>query len=588
MATQTVLSTGTTFLSSALAGVNLSTSAIMLVGTDPGFGSCTALLKFTLPSLPVTAVDHAVLKTFLFAKIGAPASPVVVNRITSDFAIATVTYNTSPTYVATASTENITSGDVLQYVEFDVTQLVNQWLDGTYINYGIALTNSDGITQVQLGGKTIGPAYEPQLVLSYTEGPVGPTGPTGPAGPQGDTGPAGPQGDSGPAGPMGPTGEPGPSFLVGDMAPTCGIGEFNEAYINLSSGELYYKLPAPVPPPVREIPVPTGNALLVGSTQTYTTIEAALAAASDGDRLLLDAETFFITDTINVNKSVTLEGQGMDQTTVITITTTVLTMFNVTVPNVIFRNMKIIQDYASNLAIETVIGINNLSADGIYVDSCEISVCEIGIGIKATEFQISNCKFTYAPSAAAGNGYYYLLISSTSGDSIIDNNTFVSASGANECRFIIITNIGVSSGTLQNTLTISRNTQVDSVQTLRHLLVMEEYIGSDFTLFVHDNETVLEGNAPVLLYNPDLSIFNFIAFSYNSVENTAEKGLSGIDGGFSGTTKIYEYDNTIQNQAFRVDWTSATVPPSYVMGYSTTITTPPDLPLESCYWLPLI
>ena len=137
---------------------------------------------------------------------------------------------------------------------------------------------------------------------------------------------------------------------------------------------------------IRPIPAPTGATILVGSSQTYTTIDAALAAANNGDRLLLDAETFIITTTVTVNKSVTIEGQGIGTTTVITTLNTVISMFNVTVSNVIFRNMSII-DFPSVLSVESVISINNLLATGIYVDSCEISVCELGIAIKATEFR---------------------------------------------------------------------------------------------------------------------------------------------------------------------------------------------------------
>ncbi|MEL7566102.1 MAG: DNRLRE domain-containing protein, partial [Dehalobacterium sp.] len=168
MATQTLLSTGTTFVSSVLDSVNLSFSAIIIVGTDPVFGDSISFLKFMIPALPVATVDSAKLRLFVFVKTEGPPSPVVVNRVTSVFDIDTVTYNTQPTYEPTASMINVTMSDVLQYVEIDVTTLVNQWLNGTYPNEGIALTNPDGTTAVQFGGKSIGAAYEPQLVLTYS------------------------------------------------------------------------------------------------------------------------------------------------------------------------------------------------------------------------------------------------------------------------------------------------------------------------------------------------------------------------------------------------------------------------------------
>ena len=73
-----------------------------------------------------------------------------------------------PTYVPTASTTVISTEEVLQYIEIDITVLVNQWLNGIAPNYGIALTNSDGTTSVQFGGKPVGAAFEPQLVVTYS------------------------------------------------------------------------------------------------------------------------------------------------------------------------------------------------------------------------------------------------------------------------------------------------------------------------------------------------------------------------------------------------------------------------------------
>ncbi|WP_232304347.1 cell surface glycoprotein [Bacillus cereus] len=363
-----------------------------------------------------------------------------------------------------------------------------------------------------------------------------------------------------------------------------------DIYIDFLTGSTYYKLSQPVSPMIRPIPAPTGATILVGSSQTYTTIDAALAAANNGDRLLLDAETFIITTTVTVNKSVTIEGQGIGTTTVITTLNTVISMFNVTVSNVIFRNMSIIQDFPSVLSVESVISINNLLATGIYVDSCEISVCELGIAIKATEFQITNCNFTYAPAASPNNGYFYIIISSTSGQSIIDGNTFVSDSGNTRCRFIIITNITVNSGTLQGNLVISNNTQDNlSPATLRHLLDIEEFVGTNFGLFLLNNTTVNEGNVPVLLFNADLTIFKFIEVVGNSIQNTAGKGLIGSDSSSIGQTPIFSSGNTIANQFFTLGWASATVPPSFIVGYNTTvIPVPPNRPLTNCYWLMLI
>lgn len=85
--------------------------------------------------------------------------------------------------------------------------------------------------------------------------------------------------------------------------------------------------------------------------------------------------------TYKVNKSVTIEGQGKGATTVITTINTVTTMFNVTVSNVVFQNMSLIQDFVSIASIETIIRVGNVAATGIYVENREISVCEFGISL---------------------------------------------------------------------------------------------------------------------------------------------------------------------------------------------------------------
>lgn len=168
MATQTLLSTGTTYVSSVMPSTDLSVSAILFVGADPNFGSCISFLKFAIPSLTVSAVDSAILRLFVLVKTGDSPSPVVVNRVTSDFDINSATYSTMPGCVATDSMTDVITDEVLNFVEIDVTDLVNQCLDGTCANYGIALINSHETTSVQFGGKTIGATAEPQLVLSYS------------------------------------------------------------------------------------------------------------------------------------------------------------------------------------------------------------------------------------------------------------------------------------------------------------------------------------------------------------------------------------------------------------------------------------
>jgi hypothetical protein len=427
------------------------------------------------------------------------------------------------------------------------------------------------------------------------QGDTGPTGAQGIQGIQGDTGPTGPTGAAGAAGATGDTGPTGTTVLTGTGAPSCADGALGNLYIDITNGNTYYKMTQPTSPLVRAVPSVTGTTHNVGAAiaSPYDTIQNAINAATtlDGDSLFLVDATYTITSVINVNKSITIEGNEPGTTTIQKIVATGGSdnMMNVTAPYVVLKNFKIIQNYPSTLSTETVIVVNNAAATGIYIENCEIAPCEFGIGIKTAQFQITNCAFTYAPLAAANNSYRYIAIYNSTGESIIDNNTFVSDSGNSRCYFIAITNVAVNSGTFEGQLLVSNNTQVSAPFTLRHLLDMEEFLGTDFQLFINNNTTISEGNVPILLFNAKLGIFRFIELIGNSIQNTAGKGLVGIDSSYIGTTDIYNSGNTFANPSFTPPWISATVPSGLSVGYnSSAIPTNPSLPIATCYWIQLM
>jgi len=113
-------------------------------------------------------------------------------------------------------------------------------------------------------------------------------------------------------------------------------------------------------------PAPTGSTLTVGTGQTYATIAAALAAANNGDRLLLTAETFTLSAAVTVNKQITIQGAsragtiiqsagtGTDPTTLLTVQTS----------NFVIRDCTVKHRKTVNTSVETaisVIGFSNTS-----------------------------------------------------------------------------------------------------------------------------------------------------------------------------------------------------------------------------------
>jgi len=167
----------TTFVSSAQPAQSFSFYPLMYVGNDPSaFLNCIGLMEIDLSSVPVTNVDSAVLQLSVIVKTGTEPSPVVVNRVISMFDASTVTYDTLPSFTATTAQVDVSTSDLYSIINIDITELVNQWLSGIYPNYGIALTNNDGVTLVQFGTNNI--VYEPyfpKLVITYSDTPTPPT-----------------------------------------------------------------------------------------------------------------------------------------------------------------------------------------------------------------------------------------------------------------------------------------------------------------------------------------------------------------------------------------------------------------------------
>lgn len=110
--------------------------------------------------------------------------------------------------------------DSLKWVNFDVTELVRDWLDGSLPNHGIALSAADSTLAVILQAKEMLEGSHAVLeILSNVEGSAGLTGPPGPQGPPGPAGREGLPGSAGLQGRMGPPGEVGPQGPEGKQGP---------------------------------------------------------------------------------------------------------------------------------------------------------------------------------------------------------------------------------------------------------------------------------------------------------------------------------------------------------------------------------
>ena len=120
---------------------------------------------------------------------------------------AAVTAATGPGISAAFATIAISNAQKEKFVTVDVTDLVQDWVDGLTANNGIAiLPNAVNDIRLTLDSKENGATSHPMEIEVAL---IGPEGPQGPQGPQGITGAQGLQGNIGPIGPTGATGATG-------------------------------------------------------------------------------------------------------------------------------------------------------------------------------------------------------------------------------------------------------------------------------------------------------------------------------------------------------------------------------------------
>ena len=164
-------------------------------------GATKSYIKFQLQSsLPPNAaagnVSKATLKLFL-SPLTAPTGAIDIYPITSTWSESTLSSSSTPTLAATPFASGINVGNANSFLVVDVTQLVQEWLEGSanggLANDGIALVANTSTTYAVFDSKeSIVTSHEPRLeIVLANSGPQGPAGPQGPQGPQGAAGTAG-------------------------------------------------------------------------------------------------------------------------------------------------------------------------------------------------------------------------------------------------------------------------------------------------------------------------------------------------------------------------------------------------------------
>jgi hypothetical protein len=155
--------------------VNLGHTTDMWAGYDeylePDGKIARSLVRFNMTSLPPNVkITKAMLRVYLVSCWDYPGTSrrIRTYRITSTWSENNVTWNNKPGYESAYGSRSIVC-PAWGWYEFDVTDLVRAWYDGTYTNHGIMLRGPEvsGLNASWRGFSTREGPYRPQLVIKY-------------------------------------------------------------------------------------------------------------------------------------------------------------------------------------------------------------------------------------------------------------------------------------------------------------------------------------------------------------------------------------------------------------------------------------
>lgn len=320
----------------------------------------------------------------------------------------------------------------------------------------------------------------------------------------------------------------------------------------------------------------------------FLTLQAALADAGvvNGDTIQIKNGTYAVSATINVNKQVSIYGESKAGVILETAGagSDPVAMVNISVDNVIVKNLTLKHKKTTNTSVEAVIqasggGFPQTRVDNITIDSVRIEFMEFGAVFRASDWIMSNSEFVYTGptnSTRRAIGVYGNL-----GNSFVYQNTFDNGSASGNLRFVQLTS---TTGTNPNetysgALVIEGNEQ--TANALQQFFNQDSWQGSanDFQIQFKNNTTLNDSSAFVVFFGAVANfgdILSEVTLSGNTANNGGGKGLVAVDGSGaiafrSSALPFHASGNTATNTGFLGAYVTATgVSPAYWAGYNST------------------
>jgi pectin methylesterase-like acyl-CoA thioesterase len=312
--------------------------------------------------------------------------------------------------------------------------------------------------------------------------------------------------------------------------------------------------------------------LVVGSGEVHTTLESAIAAASNGQNILVKAGTYLVSSSIAVNKEVKIVGEDADTVIFETAGTTSdpVNMFVVRANNAALAKMTIKHKKTSNTSVEAAVvasggGFPQTRISNFIMEQCKIEFVEFGLTVRAEEWCVRDSQFTYA-TGSVSNSARAIGIYGTKGNAFIKDN-FLKNDIINGTSFrpLYLTSTTGSNPneTVEGKLVIEGTTHVGPLAQFFNQENTQSAGAGTFELQIKDNvinETNLFVGVACYVSNAG-DLFSSITLSGNTLSNLhaadGGKGIFGVYGNSqfrSSDLIVHASNNTLGQEIYRTGW----------------------------------
>ena len=314
--------------------------------------------------------------------------------------------------------------------------------------------------------------------------------------------------------------------------------------------------------------------LAVGATEAYATLETALAAATNGQTILVRSGTYLVSTAIAVNKEVKIIGESRADVIFETAggSSDPVNVFNVTANNVVLAQMTIKHKKSSNTSIEAAVvasgsGFPQTRISNFLLASCTVEYLEMGLSVRAENWCARDCTFTYA-TGSASNSNRAIVIYGTKGNAFIKDNLLKNdvLNGTSFRPFYLTSTTGINPHeTVEGKLVIEGNTHVGALAQFFNQDNNQSAGAGTFELQIKNNvteETNLFAGFFAGAANAG-DMFSSITLENNTISNLhaldGGKGMFGVYGTatFRSTSLVLHASGNVFGQTvFRTGWMS--------------------------------